>query len=99
MVEAKNLVEVAALVGDTTRAAMPHALMGGQALTAKELGSSIAAHPDLVVVASPGLAKTGPAAFLGIESARAALGAARSSVNRAFVLSILRADGAGPWLP
>ena len=37
MVEAKNLVEVAALVGDTTRAAMLHALMGGQALTAKEL--------------------------------------------------------------
>ena len=34
MVEAKNLVEVAALVGDTTRAAMLHALMGGQALTA-----------------------------------------------------------------
>ena len=37
MVGAKNLVEVAALVGDTTRAAMLHALMGGQALTAKEL--------------------------------------------------------------
>ena len=34
---AKNLVEVAALVGDATRAAMLHALMGGQALTAKEL--------------------------------------------------------------
>ena len=37
MVAAANLVEVAALVGDTTRAAMLHALMGGQALTAKEL--------------------------------------------------------------
>jgi len=37
MVGAKNLVEVAALVGDTTRAAMLHALMSGQALTAKEL--------------------------------------------------------------
>src|ERR1700716_3537635 len=37
MAEAKNLVEVAALVGDTTRAAILHALMGGQALMAKEL--------------------------------------------------------------
>jgi DNA-binding transcriptional ArsR family regulator len=37
MTGAKNLVEVAALVGDATRAAMLHALMGGQALTAKEL--------------------------------------------------------------
>jgi DNA-binding transcriptional ArsR family regulator len=37
MVGAKNLVEVAALVGDITRAAMLHALMGGQALMAKEL--------------------------------------------------------------
>jgi DNA-binding transcriptional ArsR family regulator len=37
MVGTKNLVEVAALVGDATRAAMLHALMGGEALTAKEL--------------------------------------------------------------
>ena len=37
MVGTKNLVEVAALVGDATRAAMLHALMGGQALTSKEL--------------------------------------------------------------
>ena len=34
---APSLVEVAALVGDTARAAMLSALMGGQSLTAKEL--------------------------------------------------------------
>lgn len=37
MVSAANLVEVAALVGDTARATMLSALMGGQSLTAKEL--------------------------------------------------------------
>src|ERR671931_1115061 len=37
MVAAANLVEVAALVGDTARATMLSALMGGQSLTAKEL--------------------------------------------------------------
>jgi DNA-binding transcriptional ArsR family regulator len=37
MVAAANLVEVAALVGDTARATMLAALMGGQALTASEL--------------------------------------------------------------
>jgi len=37
MVAAANLVEVAALVGDTARATMLNALMGGQALTATEL--------------------------------------------------------------
>jgi DNA-binding transcriptional ArsR family regulator len=37
MVAAANLVEVAALVGDTARATMLAALMGGQSLTAKEL--------------------------------------------------------------
>jgi DNA-binding transcriptional ArsR family regulator len=37
MVAAANLVEVAALVGDTTRATMLAALMGGEALTASEL--------------------------------------------------------------
>src|SRR5437868_80600 len=37
MIGTKNLVEVAALVGDATRAVMLHALMGGQALTATEL--------------------------------------------------------------
>src|SRR5262249_12511370 len=37
MVAAANLVEVAALVSDTARAAMLNALMGGQSLTATEL--------------------------------------------------------------
>jgi len=37
MVAAANLVEVAALVGDTARARMLNALMGGQSLTATEL--------------------------------------------------------------
>jgi DNA-binding transcriptional ArsR family regulator len=37
MVAAANMVEVAALVGDTARATMLAALMGGQALTASEL--------------------------------------------------------------
>jgi DNA-binding transcriptional ArsR family regulator len=37
MVAAANLVEVAALVGDTARATMLSALMGGQTLTATEL--------------------------------------------------------------
>jgi DNA-binding transcriptional ArsR family regulator len=39
MVAAANLVEVAALVGDTARATMLAALMGGQALTASELAT------------------------------------------------------------
>jgi DNA-binding transcriptional ArsR family regulator len=37
MVAAANLVEVGALVGDTARATMLNALMGGQMLTATEL--------------------------------------------------------------
>ena len=37
MVAAANLVEVAALLGDTARATMLNALMGGQSLTATEL--------------------------------------------------------------
>jgi DNA-binding transcriptional ArsR family regulator len=37
MVAAANLVEVAARVGDTARATMLNALMGGRALTATEL--------------------------------------------------------------
>ena len=37
MVAAANLVEVAALVGDTARTTMLNALMGGQSLTASEL--------------------------------------------------------------
>ena len=40
MVAAANLVEVAALVGDTARATMLNALMGGQSLTATELASA-----------------------------------------------------------
>jgi DNA-binding transcriptional ArsR family regulator len=39
MVAAANMVEVAALVGDTARATMLSALMGGQALTAGELAA------------------------------------------------------------
>jgi DNA-binding transcriptional ArsR family regulator len=39
MVAAANMVEVAALVGDTARATILAALMGGQALTASELAS------------------------------------------------------------
>jgi DNA-binding transcriptional ArsR family regulator len=39
MFAAANMVEVAALVGDTTRARMLAALMGGQALTSSELAS------------------------------------------------------------
>ena len=39
MTAAANTVEVAALVGDTARAAMLAALMGGQALTASELAA------------------------------------------------------------
>src|SRR5437879_6251651 len=37
MVASSDLVEVAALVGDTARATMLNALMGGQSLTATEL--------------------------------------------------------------
>jgi len=37
MVAAANMVEVAALVGDTARATMLGALMGGKALTGSEL--------------------------------------------------------------
>jgi len=40
MVAAANMVEVAALVGDTARATMLAALMGGQALTASELAAA-----------------------------------------------------------
>jgi DNA-binding transcriptional ArsR family regulator len=39
MVAAANMVEVAALVGDTARAIMLAALMGGQALTSSELAA------------------------------------------------------------
>src|SRR5450830_2055122 len=39
MIAAANMVEVAALVGDTARATMLAALMGGQALTSSELAA------------------------------------------------------------
>jgi DNA-binding transcriptional ArsR family regulator len=39
MVAAANLVEIAALVGDTARATVLAALMGGQALTTSELAA------------------------------------------------------------
>jgi DNA-binding transcriptional ArsR family regulator len=39
MVAAANMVEIAALVGDTARATMLASLMGGQALTSSELAS------------------------------------------------------------
>ena len=39
MVAAANLVEIAALVGDTARATVLNALMGGQALTTSELAA------------------------------------------------------------
>jgi DNA-binding transcriptional ArsR family regulator len=39
MVAAANLVEIAALVGDTTRATVLNAPMGGQALTTNELAA------------------------------------------------------------
>jgi DNA-binding transcriptional ArsR family regulator len=45
MVAAANMVEVAALVGDTARATILAALMGGQALTAGELASLASISP------------------------------------------------------
>jgi DNA-binding transcriptional ArsR family regulator len=56
MVAAANLVEVAALVGDTARATMLSALMGGKSLTATELAycanasrSTASGHPSELV--------------------------------------------------
>jgi DNA-binding transcriptional ArsR family regulator len=58
MTAAANLVEVAALVGDTARARMLSALMGGQSLTGKELSccaniapSTASAHLSKLVAA------------------------------------------------
>src|SRR2546423_14604765 len=60
MVAAANLVEVAALVGDTARATMLSALMGGQSLTATELAycanvsrSTASGHLGKLVAARP----------------------------------------------
>jgi DNA-binding transcriptional ArsR family regulator len=67
MPAAANLVEVAALVGDTARATMLAALMGGQSLTASELA-------DLANVtratASGHLAKLTAARLLAVTSKR-----------------------------
>lgn len=46
MVAAANVVEVAALVGDTARATMLSVLMGGQSLTAKELAYYASVSPS-----------------------------------------------------
>src|SRR5258708_24867550 len=58
MVAAANLVEVAALVGDTARATMLSALMGGQSLTATQLAycanvsrSTASGHLSMLVAA------------------------------------------------
>jgi DNA-binding transcriptional ArsR family regulator len=63
MVAAANLVEVAALVGDTARATMLAALMSGQALTGSEL-----AHVARVTrpTASQHLAKLTQARLIGV---------------------------------
>jgi hypothetical protein len=60
MVATANLVEVAALVGDTARATMLAALMSGQSLTAAELAccanvsrSTTSGHPSKLVAARP----------------------------------------------
>src|SRR5262245_27961537 len=63
MVAAANLVEVAALVGDTARATILAALMGGQALTASELAFLARISPP---TASEHLAKLVQARLLAI---------------------------------
>jgi len=54
MVAAANMVEIAALVGDTARATMLAALMSGQALTSSELAGlahvSRATHLTRIIV-------------------------------------------------
>jgi DNA-binding transcriptional ArsR family regulator len=67
MVAAANMVEVAALVGDTARATMLAALMGGQALTSSELASL--AHVSRPT-ASGHLAKLTGARLLTVTSKR-----------------------------
>jgi DNA-binding transcriptional ArsR family regulator len=63
MVAAANMVEVAALVGDTARATMLAALMGGQALTASELASLAHVSPP---TASEHLARLSEARLISI---------------------------------
>jgi len=67
MVAAANMVEVAALVGDTARATMLAALMGGQALTASELaGLARISRPT----ASGHLGKLTKARLIGVTQKR-----------------------------
>jgi DNA-binding transcriptional ArsR family regulator len=63
MVAAANMVEVAALVGDTARATILAALMGGQALTATELAFLAGVSPP---TASGHLAKLTAARLLSV---------------------------------
>jgi DNA-binding transcriptional ArsR family regulator len=67
MVAAANMVEVAALVGDTARATMLAALMGGQALTGSEL--AFLAHVSRPT-ASEHLAKLTEARLLSVTKKR-----------------------------
>ena len=67
MPAAANMVEVAALVGDTARATMLAALMGGQALTASELADL--AHVSRAT-ASGHLAKLAAARLVAVTSKR-----------------------------
>jgi len=67
MTAAANLVEVAALVGDTARATMLAALMGGQSLTASELADL--AHVTRAT-ASGHLAKLSAARLVAVTSKR-----------------------------
>jgi DNA-binding transcriptional ArsR family regulator len=67
MSAAANLVEVAALVGDTARATMLAALMGGQSLTASELADL--AHVSRAT-ASGHLAKLAAARLVAVTSKR-----------------------------
>jgi DNA-binding transcriptional ArsR family regulator len=67
MPAAANMVEVAALVGDTTRATMLAALMGGQSLTASELADL--AHVTRAT-ASGHLAKLAAARLVAVTSKR-----------------------------
>jgi DNA-binding transcriptional ArsR family regulator len=67
MVAAANLVEVAALVGDTARATMLAALMGGQSLTGGELAYLARVSPS---TASEHLAKLVEARLLAVTRKR-----------------------------
>jgi hypothetical protein len=76
MVAAANMVEVAALVGNTTRATVLAALMGGQALTGSELAFlARVSHPTasehltkLVEARSCHQSRTVPARYFGSDN-------------------------------